>query len=209
MIVPWQTNMFLKHNLVMKLLQSRIQRRQIWYQVMVLFTSRPNFSSCSFDVCLQCSVYTSALSLLICVFLTFVDDTNPFVKRAHKLLAGIPAAPAFASEFPTKEFALGLHPAAQPSNSAHVTAGMISITDITFRGNAMDWMVGKNGGFNTIMSTGFSQHDVNSAALVPISGLVCSKTAFVLSHGWIYLMGFSVLILSLTFKIGSFMYTGK
>lgn len=136
-------------------------------------------------------------------------DTNPFVKQANKWLAGIPAAPAFASEFPTKKFALGVNPAAESSNSAHITAGMISITDITFRGNAMDWMVGKNGGFSAIMSTGFSQPGVNSATLVPISGLVCSKTAFVLSHGWVFLMGFSVLILSMSFKIGSFMYTGK
>lgn len=131
------------------------------------------------------------------------------MKHANSLLASIPAPPAYASEFPAKEFAHGIHTAAESSNSAHITAGMISITDITFRGNTMDWMVGKNGGFNTVMSTGFSQTDVNSATLVPISGLVCSKTAFMLSHGWVFLMGFSVVILSLSFKIGSFMYTGK
>jgi len=131
------------------------------------------------------------------------------VKHANRLLANIPAPPAFASEFPAKELACGTHPAAESSNSAHITAGMISITDITFRGNAMDWMVGKNGGFNAVMSTGFTQTDVNSNTLVPISGLVCSKTAFMLSHGWVFLMGFSVVILSLSFKIGSFMYTGK
>nr|QSD99881.1 NAC family transcription factor [Melilotus albus] len=136
-------------------------------------------------------------------------DANTFVKHANSLLASIPAPPAYASEFPAKEFAHGIHPAAESSDSAHITAGMISITDITFRGNAMDWMVGKNGGFNTVMSTGFSQTDVNSATLVPISGLVCSKTAFMLSHGWVFLTGFSVVILSLSFKIGSFMYTGK
>ncbi|XP_061363811.1 NAC domain-containing protein 53 isoform X2 [Gastrolobium bilobum] len=136
-------------------------------------------------------------------------NTNPFVKQAHKLLASIPAPPAFASEFPTKEIALRLHPAAQSSNSAHVTTGMMSITDITFRGNAMDWMVGKNGGFNAIISTEFSQPDVNSAGLMPVFGLVSGKTAFVLSHGWIFLMFFSVMILSLSLKIGCFMYTGK
>ncbi|XP_058788358.1 NAC domain-containing protein 78-like [Vicia villosa] len=132
-------------------------------------------------------------------------DANAFVKQANNLLARIPAPPAFASEFPTKEFAIG------SSNSAHITAGMsmISITDITFGDNAMDWMVGKNGGFHTIMSSGFPQTDVNSATLVPTSGLVCSKTAFMLSHGWVFLMGFSVVILSLSFKIGSFMYTVK
>ncbi|TKY51739.1 NAC domain-containing protein 78 [Spatholobus suberectus] len=136
-------------------------------------------------------------------------NTSPLVKQAYGWLASIPAAPAHALEFPAKEIALGLHPAAESSNSAHITTGMISITDITFRGNAMDWTMGKNGGFNAVMSTGFSQSDVNSAALMPISGLVSSKTAFVLSHGWIFVTGFSVLILSLSFMIGSIMYTGK
>ncbi|KAL5077804.1 hypothetical protein RYX36_016788 [Vicia faba] len=138
-------------------------------------------------------------------------DANAFVMQANNLLARIPAPPVFASEFPAKEFAIGMHPATVSSSSAHITAGMsmISITDITFGGNAMDWMVGKNGGFHTIMSSGFPQTDVNSATLVPTSGLVCSKTAFMLSHGWVFLMGFSVVILSLSFKIGSFMYTVK
>ncbi|XP_058770141.1 NAC domain-containing protein 53-like isoform X3 [Vicia villosa] len=133
-------------------------------------------------------------------------DANYFVRQANKLLAHMPASPAFASEFPTVEFAHGISAAAESSSSAHITAGMISITDISFRGNAMDWMVGKNGDFNTI---GFTQTDVNSATLVPISDLVCSKTAFMLSHGWVFLVGFSVVVLSLSFKIGSFMYTGK
>ncbi|KAL5139292.1 NAC domain-containing protein 53 [Glycine soja] len=133
-------------------------------------------------------------------------STNPLVKQAYGWLASIPAAPAHAMEFPAKEIALGLHPVAQSSHPAHITTtGMISITDITFRDNAMDWTMGKNGGFSTVISTGFSQSDVNSAALMPVSG----KTAFVLSHGWIFLTGFSVLILSLSCKIGSIMYTGK
>ncbi|CAI8603915.1 unnamed protein product [Vicia faba] len=136
-------------------------------------------------------------------------DANYFVKQAKKFLAHMPASPAFASEFPTKEFAHGISPAAESSNSSHITTGMISITDISIRSDAMDWMVGKNGDFNTIMSTGFTQTDVNSATLVPLSDLVCSKTAFMLSHGWVFLVGFSVVVLSLSFKIGSFMYTGK
>lgn len=132
-------------------------------------------------------------------------NTNPFVKQAYGWLASIPAAPAHAFEFPAKDIALGIHRAAESSHPGHITTGMISITDISFRGNAMDWPMGKNAGFNTAISTEFSPPDVNCAALIPLSG----KTAFVLSHGWIFLTGFSVLILSLTFKIGSIMYTGK
>lgn len=130
---------------------------------------------------------------------------NAFVKQANKLLAGIPAPPAFASEFPSKEFAVGMHSAAEFSNSAHITTGVITITDITYSGNVMDWMAGKNGGFDTIMSTEISQ----TAAINSATGLVCRKTACMLSHGWVYLMGFSVVILSMSLKIGSFMYMGK
>ncbi|KAK7338229.1 hypothetical protein VNO77_18831 [Canavalia gladiata] len=47
------------------------------------------------------------------------ENINPFMKQASKWLASIPAVPAFASEFPTKEIARGLHPATQSSSSAH------------------------------------------------------------------------------------------
>ena len=137
------------------------------------------------------------------------ENTNPIVKQANKWLASIPAPPAFAAEFPSKDIALQIHSAPQSSNSAHVTAGMVSISNITLGGNAMDWMVGKTGGFNTIVSTGLSHPDTDSAAMIPVSGLFCRKSASVLSHGWAFLMMFSVLILSMTYKIGSFMYTGK
>lgn len=187
----------------------------------LLSGEHPNFLERLFNVCSCGSVkacklflltYFSSLFVLIwgnSFVLCLAGDTNPFVKQANKLLASIPAPPAFASEFPPKDVALGLHPAAQSSKSAHVTAGMISITDITVRGNAMDWLVGKNGGLNAIMCTEFSQPDVNPAALMRVSDLLSCKTEFVLSHGWVFLMCFSVLILSLSFKIGSFMYTGK
>ena len=131
------------------------------------------------------------------------------MKQANHFLGSIPAPPAFASEFPPKDIALQLHSTGQCSNSAHVTAGIIRITDFTVGGNRMDWMLGKNGEFNLVNSSCFFQPDVNSAALVPISGLLSGKAAFVVSHGWIFLIFFSVLILSLSLKIGSFMYTGK
>ncbi|KAK7307960.1 hypothetical protein VNO77_41470 [Canavalia gladiata] len=58
-------------------------------------------------------------------------NINPFVKQTSKWLASIHVTLAFASEFPTKEISPRLHPAAQSSSSAHVTAGMICIIDIT------------------------------------------------------------------------------
>lgn len=128
------------------------------------------------------------------------------MKQASHLLDSIPAPPAFASEFPPKDIALQIHSTGQSSNSAHVTAGMIRIT---VRANWTDWTVGKNRELDVVISSCFSQPGVNSAASVRISGLLSGKAAFVVSHGWIFLMFFSVLILSLSFKIGCFMHTGK
>lgn len=54
-------------------------------------------------------------------FFYLAGNTNPFVKQAYGWLASIPAAPAHALEFPAKEIALGLHPAAQTSDAAHIT----------------------------------------------------------------------------------------
>ncbi|XP_054811668.1 NAC domain-containing protein 78-like isoform X1 [Prosopis cineraria] len=133
-----------------------------------------------------------------------VGDMNPLTKRASRLLDSIPAPPAFASELPPKDIALRLHSAAQ--SSSHVTAGMIRVTNITLRGNGMDWTLGKNGGFNFVISSDFSQPNNNSDALVPVSGLLSGKSAFLVSHCWFFLMLFSVLILSLSCKIGSCMY---
>ncbi|KAI9098410.1 hypothetical protein K1719_025035 [Acacia pycnantha] len=87
-------------------------------------------------------------------------------------------------------------------------AGMIRITDFSVTDNRMDWMLGKNGEFSVVISSCFWP-DVNSVASVPISGLLSGKSALVVSHGWIFLVFFSVLILSLSFKIGSFMYSSK
>ncbi|KAK7268505.1 hypothetical protein RIF29_21204 [Crotalaria pallida] len=134
-------------------------------------------------------------------------NTRPFVKKANEWLASIPAPPAFASEFPPKSIALGLHSAAQSSSSDHVTAGMVS-TDITLRGNLMGCMVGKNGLFNAIISTAeVSQSDAYSAAFIPVLGLLSSRSAFALSRDWVFLMMmlFPLLILSLVCKFGSFM----
>ncbi|XP_028782520.1 NAC domain-containing protein 78 [Neltuma alba] len=131
-------------------------------------------------------------------------DMNPLTKRASRLLDSIPAPPAFASELPPKDIALRLHSAAQSSN--HVTAGMIRVTNITLRGNGMDWTLGKNGGFNFVISSDFSQPSYNSDALVPVSGFLSGKSACLVSHCWFFLMLFSVLILSLSCKIGSCMY---
>ena len=120
------------------------------------------------------------------------------------MLGSIPAPPAFASEFPTKEAALRLHSAAQASSSVHVTAGMIRIRNLNPEDNAMDWSFGKNGDVDLLLSYySMPQADVSTSAMVPLSG----KTGCVVTKGWFMFMFIWVLIMSVSFKVGSYMYT--
>lgn len=107
------------------------------------------------------------------------------------MLGNIPAPPAFASEFP-KDAALRLNAAAQASSSVHVTAGLIQISDLTLNG--------KHGNYNIFLSFDFSQGGQNPASLESISH---GKTV---SGGWFYFLFFWVLILSISFKVGSYIY---
>ncbi|XP_010543581.1 PREDICTED: NAC domain-containing protein 78-like [Tarenaya hassleriana] len=123
------------------------------------------------------------------------DSKYPFLKKASHMLGGIPAPPAFASEFPTKDAAIRLHSAAQSSGSVHVTAGMIRISSMTVaEGSGMDWSYGKNGNLNVVFSLGLVQ-----GADTGLSG----KTGATLSRAMLILVCFWVLILSVSFKVGT------
>lgn len=122
------------------------------------------------------------------------------------MLGSIPAPPAFASEFPTKDAALRLH-SAQSSSSIHVIAGMIRIENMSLSGNGIDWSFGKNGNVNIILSLDSLQGDVRPASFVPMASLFSGKTGSVVSRGWFFLMFFWVLILSVSFKIGTYVCT--
>ncbi|KAK2634125.1 hypothetical protein Ddye_028917 [Dipteronia dyeriana] len=135
------------------------------------------------------------------------DVKYPFLKQASQMLGGIHAPPAFASEFPTKEAALRLNSMAQASSSVHVTAGMIRIRNVTLTGTGMDWSFGKNGDVNIVLSFDVSQSDASPANLVPVSSSHSSKTGSLVSRSLFLLMFFWVLILSVSFKMGSYIYT--
>ncbi|KAL9351428.1 hypothetical protein Peur_054108 [Populus x canadensis] len=128
------------------------------------------------------------------------DFKYPFIKQASHRLGNIPAPPALASEFPSKDAALHLHPAS--SSSINVTAGMIRIENMSLGGNEMEWSFGKNGNVNIILSFGLPQQG-GPASLVPMNSLFPGKTESVVSRGWLYLMFFWVLILSASYKIGT------
>ncbi|XP_052199338.1 NAC domain-containing protein 53-like isoform X2 [Diospyros lotus] len=134
------------------------------------------------------------------------DYQKPFIKQASCMLENIPAPPAFASEFPSKTAALQLNSASDSSSSVHVTAGMIQIRNITLTSSGTHWSLGKHVDVNIIFSLDLPQNVASSAGLEPMAGLLLGKAG---SRSWFYLIFFWVLILSVSFKIGSYIYTGN
>lgn len=132
------------------------------------------------------------------------DVKYPFLKQASQVLSNIPAPPAFACEFPTKDAALRLNTVAESSGSVHVTAGMIRITNMTLAGNQMAWSFNKNGDINIVFSLGLSQEN---AGLVPMANVLSDKPGSIGSRGLLFLMFFWVLILSVSFKVGTCVYS--
>lgn len=126
----------------------------------------------------------------------------PFMKQASQMLGSIPAPPAFASEFPSKDVALHLSSASQPSSSAHITAGMIQIRNMGRQGT--DWYLEKQGRYNVTLSFGFSRGEDNSTVLESavriLPGKANNSSA---SNSWFYFIFFWVLLLSISFKIGT------
>lgn len=167
----------------------------------VLFSQH---SHCIYAQLLKCMV--SGQPLLQSIDLAFyvipnqADIQYPFLNKASCMLESISAPPAFASDFPSKDAAaLRLSSTAHSSNSIHVTAGIIRIRNMTSGGNGTYWSLGKDVDVNIVISFGLSHND---ASLEPKSGSG-------MSWGWLYLLFLWVLIISMSFKIGSYMYTGK
>ncbi|KAI3734681.1 hypothetical protein L6452_14156 [Arctium lappa] len=113
----------------------------------------------------------------------------PFMKKAsYMLLGNIAAPPAFASEFSTKYLA------SEALGSSHVTSGMIRISsDVSFGGGAVDLSLGKHAQLNIVLSFGMGQRGVDH----PHEGGKAS------SRSWFYCILLWILVVSLSFKIGS------
>ncbi|CAL5365493.1 unnamed protein product [Camellia sinensis] len=140
----------------------------------------------------------------------FGSDTQyPFVKHASRMLGNIPAPPAFASEFPSKDAVVRLNSTSHSSSSVHVTTGMIQIRNMTLNGNGTYPLLGKHTDVNIILSFGISYNDSTSASLDPMSGILLGKAGSSMTRGWFYLIFFWVLLLSMSYKIGTCLYTGN
>ncbi|CAI9773953.1 unnamed protein product [Fraxinus pennsylvanica] len=131
------------------------------------------------------------------------DFQHPLKKQASRMLGSISAPPAFASEIYPKDAALRFNSVYQPSSSAHITAGMIQLQNLTMGGNGADNSFGKHGNFNIVLSFGLSQGSDGSASLES-SVLLPGKTISAISRGWFYFIFLWVLIFSMSFKIGSY-----
>ncbi|KAL6125570.1 hypothetical protein ACLB2K_073626 [Fragaria x ananassa] len=132
------------------------------------------------------------------------DGKFSFITKASHMLGSIPAPPAFASEFPAKDAILRLNSEVASSSSVH--AGMIRIRDITSSDNRVEWSIGKDGVVNLVFSVQLPESDVTSSNLVPMGGSVSGKTGSVVMRGWFLFMFFWVLFISISFKMGSYIY---
>ncbi|XP_022841472.1 NAC domain-containing protein 53-like isoform X2 [Olea europaea var. sylvestris] len=129
------------------------------------------------------------------------DFQYPFIEQASRMLGNFPAPMAFASEFPSKNATL-LNSA---SSSAHITAGMIQIRNLTVNGNGTDQSFMKNQNFNIVLSFGLSRGVNGSINLESRVNLLPGKAVSATSWGWFDFIFFWVLILSMSFKIGTFL----
>ncbi|KAG8380570.1 hypothetical protein BUALT_Bualt06G0029300 [Buddleja alternifolia] len=131
------------------------------------------------------------------------DYQYPFIKQASQMLGSLPAPPALAAELSSKEAARRLNSLSQPSSSVHVTAGMIQIRNLTDGGNNRDQHLGKSENFNIVLSFGFLQGDDGSTSLESSISMLPGKNNSTVSRGWFYFIFLWVLILSISFKIGT------
>ncbi|XP_073306620.1 NAC domain-containing protein 53-like isoform X2 [Primulina huaijiensis] len=128
------------------------------------------------------------------------DLQYPFIKQASQILSNIPAKPAFASEYPSKDSTLHFDFAHPSSSPVHVTAGMTQVQNLTVGTSAMTRQF-KHENLNITVSFGFSRGDDGSANLQSSVSIHPGKTLSTISRDWFYIF-LGVLVLSTSFKIG-------
>ncbi|XP_071687636.1 NAC domain-containing protein 78-like [Rutidosis leptorrhynchoides] len=122
------------------------------------------------------------------------DTAHSYLKKASYMLGNISAPPAFASEFPTKY----IDSAFQASNLLNVTSSMIRTGNVSFNGGAVDLSLRKHTQLNIVLSFGLGQQEVSYATSHQVV-----KPNPMGSRSWFYCVFVSILVLSLSFKIGS------
>lgn len=118
------------------------------------------------------------------------------------MLGDVSAPPALASEFPTKDATLRLNSAS--ASSFRVSAGILQTRNVTLGRAGVKWSYGKHDLANVVLSVGLSRGADNYAYLKPSSGTVSEKANSTISWGWFYYLFMWVLLLSTSFKIGTY-----
>ncbi|KAL8516930.1 hypothetical protein ACS0TY_015252 [Phlomoides rotata] len=109
----------------------------------------------------------------------------------------IPAPPAFAAEFPSKDVILHLNSILQSTSPLHVSASTVHVRSGTNRSS------GKHENFNVVLSFSISRRDDGSSSLESSVSIVPGKIVSSMS-GWLYFIFFWVLILSMGFRFGTY-----
>ncbi|KAF9597524.1 hypothetical protein IFM89_019438 [Coptis chinensis] len=130
-------------------------------------------------------------------------------KQVSRMLGSISAPTAFAAELPTKNAAFGQNSAARSSSSVHVTAGMIHISGMTLIDNDKIWSLGKSGNADLLLPYGMTMSNVNllSSSFEPMGNTLSSKATAVIFRSGFYFFFLWVMLLSMSCKIGSYIYT--
>ncbi|KAK9124109.1 hypothetical protein Sjap_013711 [Stephania japonica] len=137
---------------------------------------------------------------------------NTLAKTVRRVLGSIPAPPAYASEFPVQKGSFGQASPTRSSSSIHVTAGMIHITDIT-SGSRKEWPLQKAGGVDLLLHHDIARSGLTPAeglignAITPVASMLSGGTGLVMLRSGFFLVFLWVLILSVSYRIGSYIYT--
>ncbi|KAH6804938.1 hypothetical protein C2S51_029769 [Perilla frutescens var. frutescens] len=132
------------------------------------------------------------------------DFQYPFIKQASRMLGNIHAPPAFAAEFPSKDAILRLNSVARSPSSVHVSASTIQVRNSNIGGKGTDQSCSKHENFNVVLSFGYSRGDDGSSSLESSVCIVPGKTVSAISRGWLCVIFFWILILSMSFRIGTY-----
>lgn len=132
-------------------------------------------------------------------------DDNSFGKRIASMLKSYPAPPAMASEFPPTT---GKSVAALSEPSLiRVTAGFVQVGGLSFTGSSNSWPLQKNVDFSLHLSvTVESSMSTKSISYDEEPATQMSTVPSVL-RGGLYLFFVSAMILVLSFKVGSCIYS--
>uniref|UniRef100_A0A453Q4R9 NAC domain-containing protein n=1 Tax=Aegilops tauschii subsp. strangulata TaxID=200361 RepID=A0A453Q4R9_AEGTS len=133
-------------------------------------------------------------------------DDNAGKRYFTNMLGSYPAPPAMASEFPPttgKSIA-----ALSGPSQIRVTAGIVQLGDHSFTGNEGSWPLQKNGVFNLLLSfTVESNVSTKSISFGDEPATTRVSAVPTVLRGGLYLFFVSAMILMLSFKVGSCIYS--